>query len=249
MDVVLLAGGYATRLYPLTKNQPKALLPLAGKSILDHNVDAIKWHPELNQFYLVTNERFIRHFADWKEETFSDNPDITLINDRTDSNDNRLGAVGDLKYVIDHTDVADSDFTFVIGTDNVADFDISRLIDIAMGKNTSAVFTYKYEGAESLSKKGVITVKEDGYIDRFAEKSPNPPSSLVVPPFYIFTQDVLNSVDEYLRLGNNQDAPGYFLSWLVNEQSVDIFASFTERKVLDIGTRESYEKAKDVYGA
>ncbi len=239
MRAVLLAGGYATRLYPLTKDRPKALLPVGGKSILDHNIDALESNACIEAFDLVTNERFVAAFRRWAAARPPGAKPVGIFSDGTDSNENRLGAVGDLKFVIDAAGIDRSEHLYVAGTDNMADFDIARIIDLAEDRSACAVFAYRPAGREQLKRKGVVVLDDEGRVLRFVEKSDNPPGDLVVPPYYVFSPQALSALDVYLREGNNPDAPGHFMAWLV--QRVPVYAIVTERRVLDIGTLDAYQ--------
>ncbi len=245
MDAILLAGGYATRLYPLTKNRPKALLTLGGRSILDRNMEALDASSEFDRFFLVTNERFVDMFRQWAEERPLRSSPVYVLSDGTDSNENRLGAIGDIKYVLDTTDIDRSDFLYVAGTDNVADFDITGIVSLARKRSATALFAYRYPDTEKLSSKGVVSVDTDGKVKQFAEKSDNPPGNLVVPPYYVYSPEAVCGLEEFLGGGNNPDAPGYFISWLVERHPV--YAIVSNGKVLDIGTPEAYHAALSEY--
>ncbi len=238
MDAILLAGGYATRLYPLTKDRPKALLPVAGKTILDYNVEALQAHADIKKFYLVTNERFVGQFRRWAGSRPPGSQPIEILSDGTDSNENRLGAVGDIKFALDSADIDGSGFLYVAGTDNIADFDITAAIDLAKERRANAVFAYRLNDRAELRRKGVVTVNGEGRVLRFVEKSDSPPRDLVVPPYYVYAPGAIEAVHTYLHDGNDPDAPGHFMAWLVPRSRV--YAIITDKRVRDIGTLGAY---------
>ncbi len=240
MDAVLLAGGYATRLYPLTKDRPKALLPIGDKTILDYNLDVLAAYSGIERFFLVTNSRFYTIFQNWAAQRPASAKTVEILDDGTDSNENRLGAIGDIKFALDNAPIDRSDFLYVAGTDNIADFDITQIAAFAKKRDSTAVFAYEFPCPDQLSTKGVAVVGEEGKITRFVEKSNNPPSHLVVPPYYVYHPDAVDAIEQYLQEGNNHDAPGHFLSWLVEHYKV--YAVVTDQVVRDIGNLESYQK-------
>ncbi len=246
MDVILLAGGYATRLYPLTKDRPKALLPVAGKTILDHNIEALQTHGDIKNFYLVTNERFAGQFRRWAGSRPPGSRPVEILSDGTDSNENRLGAVGDIKFALDAAGIDGSGFLYVAGTDNIADFDITAAIDLARERRASAVFAYRLKDRAELRRKGVVTVDGEGRVLRFVEKSARPPSDLVVPPYYVFAPGAIDAVHTYLEEGNDPDAPGHFMAWLAPRSR--IFAIITDERVRDIGTLAAYRAVAEECG-
>ena len=121
MKCLILAAGYATRLYPLTKDTPKPLLEVAGKSILERLLDKISLIEKIDHVYVVTNSRFAKAFGDWVEQYTYTKP-LTVIDDGTTSNDNRLGAIGDIQFVIEQVGLADD--LMILAGDNLFDFDL-----------------------------------------------------------------------------------------------------------------------------
>ena len=240
MQCVLLAAGYATRLYPLTENMPKALLKLGEKTILDMVVDKIEEVESVENIYIVTNEKFFTHFSMWSGNRKSSKK-IKVINDHTTSNDNRLGAIGDLKYVIDLESIDDE--ILVMASDNIFDFSLNDFADMYREKKSDMICAHTIENKNDLHSMGVVELDENGKVLSFEEKPENPKSDLGVPPFYLYKKETLPLIDTYLKEGNNPDAPGHFIPWLINKN--DVYAYVFDAVRIDIGTPESYYDACD----
>jgi len=238
VDAILLAGGYATRLYPLTLDRPKALLPVGGRPLLDYTVDALDAADEIRRMFLVTNAKFARDFSDWAQGRSGGKP-ISILNDGTTSNENRLGAIGDIQFVLDNADVDAADSIYVLGTDNMARFDITELIRLSRARGASAIFATRVTDPERLSRVGIVVLDERGRVVDFEEKPENPKSDLGVPPFYVYTPEAVSLIRDYLDEGGNPDAPGHLVEWLISRRPV--YACVAEGGIYDIGTVESYE--------
>lgn len=239
MDAVLLAGGYGTRLYPLTRDRPKSLLPVGGRPITDYLVEALGREPSIRRMWVVTNDRFAGHFKRWADDREFPGP-LTVLNDGTTSNEDRLGAVGDVGLVLDAMGRIPGDGIYVAATDNIPRFDMTDIISLSAEKGTSAVFACPEGDRERLKRAGVARLDEEGRIVEFEEKPDSPAGDLRVPPFYCFTADVASLVGAYLDGGNDPDAPGNFLAWLVTRRPV--YARVSEEGTCDIGTLESYRQ-------
>ena len=240
MQCVLLAAGYATRLYPLTENMPKALLRLGKKTILDMVVEKIDEVEDIENIYIVTNEKFSDHFLNWSK-SYKGSKQIKIINDRTTSNDNRLGAIGDLKYVIGLENISDE--ILVMASDNIFDFSLNDFVDMYREKKCDMICAHKIENHDELPSMGVVELDSVGKVIGFEEKPQNPKSDLGVPPFYLYRKDTLQMIDTYLKEGNNPDAPGHFIPWLITR--ADVYAYVFDAVRIDIGTPESYYDACD----
>lgn len=240
MQCILLAAGYATRLYPLTENMPKALLKLGDKTILDMVTDKIDEVGEVESIYIVTNDKFYNHFVEWSKG-YKGPKSIKVLNDHTTNNDNRLGAIGDLKYVIDTEEIDDE--ILVMASDNIFDFSLNDFTAMYRGKNADMICAHTIENKEDLHSMGVVELAADGRVKSFEEKPQNPKSDLGVPPFYLYKRETLPLVDEYLKEGNNPDAPGHFIPWLISKN--DVYAYVFDAVRIDIGTPESYYDACD----
>jgi glucose-1-phosphate thymidylyltransferase len=241
MKAIILAAGYATRLYPLTKNKPKALLPVGSKPILDHIIENILSIPVVDEIFVVTNERFYQHFADWKKESNYEVP-ITVYNDGTTSNENRLGALGDLKFVIDRANIEDD--IIVAAGDNLMDFSLKDLYDFYERVQSCCVCVKEVKDHE-MEKMAIVLMDESNRVTDFEEKPKNPKSNLGAFAVYIYTKDTLKLLDEYLRTGNNPDAPGNFPAWLYKR--VPIYAYRFKGSCYDIGTHDAYAEVQKLY--
>lgn len=245
MKALLLAAGYATRLYPLTENFPKPLLPVAGQPILSHLLRKLERVDEVDEACVVTNARFFEHFRTWADNERT-RLKITVLNDGTTSNENRLGAIGDIAFALENGGLCGHDLIVLAG-DNLFDFELTDFVASYRERPDARamVTVHVLEETERLKRTGVATVNEDGRVTSFKEKPANPPSNLAVPPFYIFHRSVGDLVKEYLDAGMNPDAPGHFLEWLVTRENVYAFRFEGER--YDIGDHESYRRTQEIF--
>lgn len=242
MKCILLAAGYATRLYPLTKNKPKSLLEVAGKTILQYIIDKLNLVTEIDEIYIVTNDVYFQIFSEWASKCKC-NKKIETINNYTTNNENRLGAIGDLQFVLDLKNVNEN--ILVMACDNLFDFDLRDFISFYMSVQCDCITTHELADFKDLKRTGVIEVNSDFSVKSFEEKPMHPKSSLAVPPFYIFKKETILLIKQYLSEGNNVDAPGNFIPWLIGRKPV--FAYKFEGMRYDIGTHESYAEANEVF--
>ena len=241
MKCLILAAGYATRLYPLTENFPKPLLEVAGRSILDHLVDDIERSGAVDEYIVVSNGKFYPHFVKWAE---GKDQRITVLDDGTYTNETRLGAVKDIAFAIDSLKL-DTDMLVIAG-DNLLSFSLTEFVGYALKKGGSAVMRY-YEGdVERLKKCGVVTIDEEDRILKMSEKSPNPESHWCTPPFYYYTREDARLVKEGIEQGCGTDAPGSFIAWLCKRSAV--YAMEMPGVRYDIGDIKSYENVKKIFG-
>ena len=184
MKCIVLAAGYATRLYPLTENFPKPLLEVGGKTILDRLLDDIARSGAVDGFIVVSNAKFASHFERWAKES---RHDIKVIDDGTSSNETRLGAVRDMKLAVDSLEKAED--VLVIAGDNLLDFSLARFIEYAKKKQSSCVMRFFQPDKSKLIKSGVLSVDEADRVTEMTEKSPSPASNWCCPPFYYYTAE------------------------------------------------------------
>ena len=236
MKCIIIAAGYATRLYPLTENFPKPLLKVNGRSILDHLLDDI--HSDIQEYIVVTNHRFYEHFLDWAKDR---KEKISVIDDLTTSNETRLGAVRDIQLAAKEVD----EDCLVMAGDNLLDFSLDGFIAFALEKNASCIMCHKEERLEALRKTAVITVDEDQLITSYEEKPQFPKGDLAVPPFYFYKKDDLKMIDQALEEGCKADAPGSFAAWLSKKK--DMYAYPMPGKRYDIGDLKSYEYVQSIF--
>ena len=242
MKCLILAAGYATRLYPLTKETPKPLLEVAGKSILERLLDKISVIDKIDHVYVVTNSRFAQAFQEWVGN-FQYSKPITVIDDRTTSNENRLGAIGDIQFVLDQTGLEDD--LMILAGDNLFDFDLRDFDQFFQEKNADVITAYEISDINLRRRVGIVELDSSAKILSFEEKPQEPKSSFGVPALYIYKQETLPLIKQYLHEGNNPDAPGHFIPWLIKHKPM--FAYQFEGDWHDIGTLESYEEAQVVF--
>ncbi len=235
MKALILAAGYATRLYPLTRDQAKPLLPVDGKPLIDSLAENISRVQAIDDLLVVTNRKFFRQFLEWAAtRSFRFSPRV--IDDGTTSNDRRLGAIGDLRLVVESLGIQDD--LLVAAGDNVFPFELEKFAQFFLAKTCDVITCYPQQDIQRLRRTGVAILADDGRVLEFAEKPDQPKSQWAVPPLYLFTRETLGEVAAYLDEGNNPDAPGSFLSWLCPRKPV--YALKCKEEPRDIGTPESY---------
>lgn len=240
MKCIILAAGYATRLYPLTENFPKPLLKVGEKTILDWLVDDIENSKKVDEYVVISNHKFAHHFAEWAKEK---SVKITVLDDKTTSNETRLGAVKDIQFAVDTLNIEDD--VLIIAGDNVLDFSLCKFIDYSTGKKTSAVMRYYEESTAKLQKCGVLKIDENDLVLDMEEKPNKPQSNWCCPPFYYYTKSDISLIPNALADGCGFDAPGSFVSWLCKKSKIHAMKMPGSR--YDIGNLESYNKVQATY--
>lgn len=241
MKALILAAGYATRLYPLTKDFPKPLLEVGGKTILDHLLDQVETIPEINGAFLVTNSRFAGHFKKWRVARGQHGAlPIEIIDDGTTTNEGRLGAVGDIQLAIDSRRIDDD--LFIGAADNILQFPLAEFVAAFRARRAPHICARHVEEISARRRTGIVVLDEENRVLEFAEKPQEPKSVWGVPPLYIYPRETLSRFAEYLATGGNPDAPGNFVEWL--SQVEPVFAWKMRGSVLDIGNLESLEAAR-----
>jgi glucose-1-phosphate thymidylyltransferase len=215
MKAVVLAAGYATRLYPLTQTVAKPLLPLAGRPMLDYILDRIQAVDEIDTVHVVTNHKFTSSFRAWAELHEAEGTQIDVHDDGTTSEHDRLGAIGDIKFVIDDAGLAGEDL-FVVAGDNLFDWDLAEYVRWWRDKGeASAVALYDVGDLELAAKYGIVELDPDDRLLAFEEKPERPPTTLAATAAYLYHRSHVPLVEEYLAAGNAPDQPGRFVAWLV----------------------------------
>lgn len=237
MKCLVLAAGYATRLYPLTENFPKPLLDVGGKPILDWLIDDIEQSHSIDEYIVISNHKFAPIFEHWATKRPQA---ITVLDDGTTSNETRLGAVRDIQFAIDEKQLDDD--LLVIAGDNLLSFSLVDFICYARQKNTTCVMRYYEESVQRLHKCGVAEVNADDLILSMEEKPANPKSHWCIPPFYYYTRSDARLVKVGIEMGCGVDAPGSFISWLCSQTPVHAFEMPGRR--YDIGNLDSYNAVK-----
>lgn len=235
MKAILLAAGYSKRLGELTENTPKTLLTLDNKTIFDYLIEKLEKINVLNDIYVVTNNKYYKNFIAWKN-TYNGRLNIEFLNDLTDNNDERLGAVGDIMLAIKHFNIEDD--MLITATDGYFEFELKDMVDYFYKTQKNVVMAKRHENYEELKRFGVATLDENGKIILMEEKPLMPKSNIVVFATYLFKKEILPFFEEYKRSGNNMDAPGNFVSWLYKK--TDVFAYVYDDVIYDIGTVDSY---------
>ena len=244
MKLLILAAGYATRLYPLTLNQPKPLLPVAGKAMIDHVIEKFAPCPEIDEIEVVTNNKFAGHFEAWAKEAASryHGKKIRIFNDRTTSDVDKLGAIGDIRFVIQQGGI-DDDLLIVAG-DNLFSDPLKDFVTQARQKGI-LLGVYDVGDWEVIKKYGNVAVDGDERLNYFEEKPPKPRSTLAAIALYHYPRRALPLIEQYIREGNNPDQPGRLVQWLYTRQPV--YTWLVRGQWLDIGSKETYEEANKVF--
>ena len=238
MTSIILAAGYATRMYPLTLNYPKPLLEVGGKKIIDWLIEDLE-KSGVERTVVVSNHKFISQFQAWAEGR----ENIIVLDDGSEDNDHRLGAVKDIEFAIEEANIDDD--IVVLAGDNVLNFSLSSFIDYGREKKTSCIMRHEEKDKNKLRKTGVIEIDEDELVLNMEEKPKEPKSNWAVPPFYYYTKEDKDLIKEGIASGCGTDAPGSFVSWLVKTRPVHAYRMIGER--FDVGSIEGYEKIKKEY--
>ena len=240
MKCLILAAGYATRLYPLTENFPKPLLKVGNKTILDWLIDDIDGAGLVDEYIVLSNPKFAHHFQNWAAEK---QQKVTVVDDGTSSNETRLGAVCDIQFAIDK--LALDDDMLVIAGDNLLDFSLQRFTRYAKEKGTSCIMRFYEPNDEKLLKCGVVTTDQTDRVLRMTEKSPTPETHWCCPPFYYYTKDDARLVKKGIESGCGTDAPGSYIAWLCTQTAIHAMEMPGRR--YDIGNLQSYEQVQKDY--
>ena len=239
----MLSAGYGTRLYPLTKNKPKMLLPIAERPMIDYTIEKLNCVEEIDEYLVVTNHRFADQISEWAGSAPTDRL-VRVIDDGTTSNDDRVGAIGDIRCVLARAEITEEHL--VVASDNLFEFDPVTFVASYREKKCDAMIALKdMDGSDMISQYSVVELDGDEKVIRFEEKPANPKTSLISICCYIFPADNRSMIDKYLLEGNNPDTPGYYIQWLYSKRDVYGFV-FTE-SWFDIGDIDSYNEANTLY--
>jgi len=235
VTVVLLAAGYATRLYPLTLDKPKPLLPLGQGVILDEVVKSLKQIPQLSRTLLVANHRFADQFRRWQQGS---GLDIRVLDDGTSTPETRLGAIRDLELA--KNEAAPGDDLLVVGTDNLFRWPLGDFVSKAQAKGPSPSVALWQAPSPALAVQFGVAIRDaESRVVKFVEKSPTPPSAEVALCLYYFPSAMQGKIREFIESGENADAPGYFIAWLSRKGAV--YGIMMPGQWHDIGTQAEYE--------
>jgi len=240
MKCVILAAGYATRLYPLTENFPKPLLKVGEKTILDWLLEDIHTCGLVDEYIVISNHKFAHHFKAWADQHALP---ITVVDDGTSSNETRLGAVCDIQFAIDQLKLADD--LLIIAGDNVLDFSLVSFIRYAREKNTSCVMRYYEADEKRLTKSGVAQIDENEVLLSLEEKPAQPKSHWCTPPFYFYKAEDIKKIKDAILGGCGTDAPGSLVAWMCGHSVMHSMEMPGSR--YDIGSLESYQAVQENY--
>lgn len=237
MKAIIPAAGYATRLYPLTKDFPKALLKVKGKPIVDYVVEKLN-ELGITEIFLVTNSKYFPHFKKWAAKH-----NVRLVDDKTSSNETRLGQIGDILYAINKENIDDD--VVVVAGDNLFDFSLMEAHNLF--KKSKVVVNPLFDCGDFNTAKqlGTVVIDDKGKFIEFLEKAPQPKTTLASSGIYFLPREKINLMRQYIAEGNNPDKMGYFLVWLMNKEP--IFGHVYKGKWFDIGMKEVLDKARDEF--
>lgn len=239
MKNIIIAAGYATRLYPLTENFPKPLLKVGQRNILERMLDDVDRLPEIDSHIIVTNHRFAPVFEEWRSGVSYNKP-ITIIDDGTSTNETRLGAVRDLLLAIERCGIDDD--IMVLAADNILEFSLRGFVDYFREKGTSVIMCHHEPELRRLQRTGVIAVDGDMRVLEMQEKPEHPVSNWAVPPFYIYSRRDLPLIRDCMSHGCGFDAPGNLAHYLAETSTLHAWPMPAGR--FDIGSLDSYHEAQ-----
>lgn len=245
MKNVIIAAGYATRLYPLTENFPKPLLTIGESTILDRMLDDLDGIDDIDEHILVTNHKFAQIFRDWVAKRMQQPcaKPVVIIDDGTSTNETRLGAVRDLLLALDQQRIDDD--VMVLAADNLLDFSFRGFVEFFKQKQTSIIMCHHEPELYRLQRTGVIAVDDDMRVLLMQEKPEKPVSNWAVPPFYIYKRSDLPLIKDCLNHGCGFDAPGNLAHYLTDVTTLHAWVMPGRR--FDIGSLDSYEEAKRLF--
>lgn len=247
MKVLILAAGYATRLYPLTQNQPKPLLLVAGKPMIEHVLDNIEPMGGIDRVFVVTNAKFSGHFQKWADNyrATKSKLDFTIVNDGSTDDTNKLGAIGDLHFVMTKENVNDD--LLVVAGDNLFSESLEAFGKFCREKNAPVLGVYDVGSLEEIKKYNSISMNAEGRITFFEEKPKNPTSTITGIALYYYPKSTLPLIKQYIAEGNNPDQPGRLVQWLYPRMPV--YTWTVPGLWFDIGSKESLEEANKIFAS
>jgi len=244
LKAVIPAAGYGTRLYPLTKETPKALIEVGSRPVIEYVLERIEAIGEIDTVFIVTNALYYRKFKEWLR--FFDEMtalEVKIINDHTKSNEDRLGAIGDKLLAIKKGRIDDD--VLDISSDNLFDFGLLNALKAFREKNGSVIGLYDVKSKYLARHYGIVAVDAEDKVVSFQEKPENPPSTLASIGIYFYQREHVPLFKEYVELGHGKDAPGYFIEWL--HKRADVFGHVFKGKWFDIGSFEQLDKAREEF--
>lgn len=245
MKVIILAAGYATRLYPLTLHQPKPLLDIAGQPMIEHVIDNLSLIDGIDGICVVTNEKFAGHFQKWADHYRATKAKLnfTIINDHSTDDTNKLGAIGDLHLVLTREKIDDD--VIVVAGDNLFNVSLAEFGKVCRAKNAPVLAVYDVGNLEEIKKYNAITMDGDGRITFFEEKPQQPQSTVTGIALYYYPRAVLPLIKQYVTEGNNPDQPGRLVQWLYPR--IPFYTWRVPGLWFDIGSKETLEEANRIF--
>ncbi|HEX8472658.1 MAG TPA: nucleotidyltransferase family protein [Pyrinomonadaceae bacterium] len=245
MKLIVLGAGYATRLYPLTLNQPKPLLTVAGKPMLEHVLDNLATIKDIQHVYIVTNEKFVNHFQRWAEgyQARGRGLDFTVVNDHSTDDSNKLGAIGDLHLVLNEERIDDD--IIVVAGDNLFSHGLEEFGEFCRRMNAPVLAVYDVGDLEAIKKYNAIEADETGAITFFEEKPAEPRSTLTGIALYYYPKHTLGLIRQYIGEGNNPDQPGRLVQWMY--QRTPFYTWRVPGLWYDVGSKETLEEANRIF--
>jgi glucose-1-phosphate thymidylyltransferase len=247
MKVLILAAGYATRLYPLTLTRPKPLLDVAGKPMIEHVLDNIAPIPGIDRVYVVTNAKFAGQFQQWADHyrATKSKLNFTIINDGSTDDSNKLGAIGDLNLVLNREKMDDD--LIVVAGDNLFSQSVEEFGKFCRAKNAPVLAVYDVGNLDEIKKYNAITMDQDGRITFFEEKPKEPQSTVTGIALYFYPKASLPLIREYVTEGNNPDQPGRLVQWMYPR--TPFYTWRVPGLWFDIGSKETLDEANRIFGA
>jgi glucose-1-phosphate thymidylyltransferase len=246
MNALILAAGYATRLYPLTLHKAKPLLEVGGKPMIEWVLDNLAPVPDLETVYVVTNHKFVKDFADWADGYRQRHPGFALkiIDDGSTDDSDKLGAIGDINLALMREEGLAKGDLIIVGGDNLFS---GSLLDFAkFARDSEATLaTYDVGDLEAIKKYSSVTIDSAGILTGFEEKPAEPKNTLTGIALYYFSREVVPLFRTYLAAGNNPDQPGRFIQWLYTRKPVKTFQ--IKGTWFDIGSKETLEEANEIF--
>ncbi|MBU2561816.1 MAG: nucleotidyltransferase family protein [Nanoarchaeota archaeon] len=243
MKAIILAAGYATRLYPLTLDTPKPLLEVGKKRMVEHIMHKIEELDAVDEIHIVTNDKFYRNFVEWRNG-FPSTKNIMIHNDRTKTNEDRLGAIGDVHFVLQNAKIDDD--VVIVGGDNLFDFSLLGMYSLFNAKKGPVVAARDLGDPAKLAKKfGTIEMDSTNKIISFEEKPERPRSSLAATCVYMYTKKDIEELENHIKKVGMPDNTGDFVKHLMTVR--DVFAYDFEEHWYDIGSHEQLEEARQIF--
>ncbi len=246
MNVLILAAGYATRLYPLTLTKAKPLLDVAGKPMMEWVIDNLAPIQGIEKVYVVTNNKFAADFESWAQTYEAAHPklNVEIINDQSTGDADKLGAIGDIRLVIEKAGLHQSDLLVVAG-DNLFSESLEKFGSFCASAKKPVLGLYDVGSLEQARKYGVVAVSPSGEITSFVEKPEHPESTLIGIALYYYPKETVGEFNTYIAEGNNPDQPGRFVQWLYQRTSVLTWN--VPGTWFDVGSKETLEEANRIF--